>query len=222
MQTPHRLHRERFTCLQLRLTLAATTLSHRASIECHSLPRPLPLRSLGGAFRGRKSVRCFGRAADRLSCVSRLFVEFGPPPNPHPLHPQVWAPPHPTRRGLQGLTEQSPVCAQGGLRQQAQEFFCFFFPGKTNTEVCPVFQSASRLPGDYSWAAGSKGHSAAELKFLLGSDWHSRPVSDSGVYCTATWRTPGKQTHCGFGQRLFGKQENKQEDPKTEIWTEIK
>lgn len=180
-------------------------------------PPPLPLRSLGGAFRGRTSVRCFGRAADRLSCVSRLFVEFGPP-KPAPPSPQGLGSP-PTQRGLQGLTEQSPVCARGSLRQQAQEFF---FTGKTNTEVCPVFQSASRLPRDYSWAAGSKGHSAAELNFLLGSEWHSRPISHSGVYCTATWRTPGKLTDCGCGRRLFGKTENKQEDPKTEIWTEIK
>lgn len=129
-----------------------------------------------------------------------------------PTHPKGSAGSHRTVAGL----------CPGRLASRSPGVFFFFFTGKTNTEVCPVFQSASRLPGDYSWAAGSKGHSAAELKFLLGSDWRLRPISHSGVYCTATWRTPGKLTDCGCGRRLFGKQENKQEDPKTEIWTEIK
>lgn len=143
------------------------------------------------------------------------------PPNVHPPHPQVWALPHPPE-GVCRLSQNSRRSVPGAACVNKPRSFFFFFTGKTNTEVCPVFQRASRLPGDYSWAAGSKGHSAAELKFLLGSDWRLRPISHSGVYCTATWRTPGKLTDCGCGRRLFGKQENKQEDPKTEIWTEIK
>lgn len=141
MQTPHRLHRERFTCLQLRLTLAATTLSHRASIECHSLPRPLPLRSLGGAFRGRKSVRCFGRAADRLSCVSRLFVEFGPPPNPHPLHPQVWAPPHPPPEGVCRVSQNSRRSVPGAACVNKPRSFFFFFQARQTQKCVQCFRA---------------------------------------------------------------------------------
>lgn len=95
------------------------SLSHRASIECHSLapppPASLPLRSLGGVFRGQTSVRCSGTATDRLSCVSRLFVEFGPPLPPPPFTPSL-------QTSLGSHRTVARLCP-GGLRQQAEEIF---------------------------------------------------------------------------------------------------
>lgn len=184
-------------------------------------PTPLPLRSLGGVF----SVRCFSRPTDRPPGVCRLFVEFAhSTPAPPTSHPRGLGPP-PLPKGSAGSHRTvAALWCPGQLASTSRVglgfFWLFFFlTGKTNTEVCPVFQSASSLPGDYSWAAGSKGHSAAELKFLLSSDWRSCPISHSGDYCTATWHTPDKVTHCGY--KLFGKRQKQQEDPKNEIWTEI-
>lgn len=50
-----------------------------------------------------------GVETERLSCVSGVFGERGAL--------EVWA----SFKCLQGLTEQSPVCDGGGLRQQVQE-----------------------------------------------------------------------------------------------------
>lgn len=67
-------------------------------------------------------------ATEWLSCVSGVFVEWGPLRFGFPL------------RVFKASKEQSSVCAGDGLHQQAEEFV-----GKTNREVCRLFQTVHRL-----------------------------------------------------------------------------
>lgn len=191
MQTPHRLHGEQAALHLLQLRLTSSTLTHRASIECHFLPPSSSAAVIRRcARRTNKRPLLWQGNRQALLCAPAVCGVGAPTLLPSPA-PEVWAPlPEGVCKVSQNSRRSVPVGAC------VNKLRSFFFRQDKHRSVSSVLER-KQIVGRLFLGCGFKGPlTAAELKFLLGSNRCSCPIPCSGFNCLLhsyvahTWQAP--------------------------------